>query len=192
VTGQPYFDTAVVKVIDAHTVAETHKKDGKTVTTVAFNVSPDGGKVIVDISDSSASSGAPSVMKFEDTRVSKGPAGSHAISGSWRATKLISASDNGLLTTYALSGSTLKMTNPLGQSFEAPLDGTDAPFKGDPGQTSVSMKKVDDRTIDETDKRDGKVIATARLAVSADGQTMTVSWKDTLRGSSGSFVQVKQ
>jgi hypothetical protein len=63
---------------------------------------------------------------------------------------------------------------------------------GDPGQTSVSMKRIDDRTIDETDKRDGKIIGTSRLTVSADGRTMTVVWKDALRGSSGSFTNIKQ
>ena len=63
---------------------------------------------------------------------------------------------------------------------------------GDPGQTSISMKKVDDLTIDETDKRNGKVIGTARLTVSADGKTMKVVWKDLERNSDGSFMQNKQ
>jgi hypothetical protein len=30
------------------------------------------------------------------------------------------------------------------------------------------------------------------LSVSADGKTMTVAWKDLLRGSEGSFTYVKQ
>lgn len=192
VSGHPYYDTVAVKVVDASTIVETDKKGGKTVTTATLKVAADGKTLTYEASDSSASSGAPMTYSIEDTRVTKGPAGSHAVSGSWRAVKVLSASDNALLVTYALAGSTLKMSNPLGQSYAAPLDGTDAPYVGDPGQTSVSMKKIDDHTIDETDKRDGKVIGTARLRVSADGKTMTVAWKDLLRGSSGSVSYVKQ
>lgn len=192
VSGHPYYDTVAVKVVDANTIEETDKKAGKAVTTTSYKVSSDGGTAIFDSSDSSASSGAPVQMKFEEQRIASGPAGSHAISGSWKAVKFLSASDNGLLVTWSLSGNTLKMTTPIGQSYAAPLDGTDVPFVGDPGQSSISMKKIDDHTIDETDKRDGKVIGTARLTVSADGKTMRVVWKDLLHGMDGSFTNVKQ
>jgi hypothetical protein len=192
VAGHPYFDTAAIKVVDDSTIEEIDKKGGKTVTTSTYKVSADGNTATFDITDSSASNADPVKVKGEDARVAKGPAGSHAISGSWRATKLDTVSDNGLLTTWSLSGDTLKMTTPTGQSYAAPLDGTDSPFSGDPGQTSVALKKVNDHTIDETDKRNGKVIGTARLTASADGKTIKVVWKDLLHGSNGSFTYVKQ
>jgi hypothetical protein len=192
VTGHPYYDSVSIKVVDANTVEETDKKAGKTVTTSKLTISSDGKTMMFDQSDSSDSSGAPVVVKGEATQVAKGPAGSHAISGSWRTTKFTNMSDNGLLTTYALNGTTLKMTTPTGQSYSVPVDGTDSPFMGDPGQTSVSIKRVNDSTIDETDRRDGKVIASAHISVSADGKTMTVAWKDALHGSSGSYTAMKQ
>jgi hypothetical protein len=192
VTGHPYYDSVAVKVVDANTIVETRKKGGKTVTTSTYKVSADGKTATFDVTDSSNSSGDPVKVKGQDTRVANGPAGSHAVSGSWRTVKFDSVSDNGLLTTWALSGNTLKMSTPTGQSYSAPLDGTDSPFMGDPGQTSISMKKVDDRTLDETDKRDGKVIGSARLTASADGKTIRVAWKDALHGTDGSFNFVKQ
>jgi hypothetical protein len=192
VKDSPYYDSVAVKVVDANTIAQTRKKAGKTVTTDTFKVSADGKTASFETTDSSVSSGAPVKYSGQDVRVASGPAGSHAISGSWRTVKLDSVSDNGLLTTWALSGNTLKMSSPLGQSYSAPLDGTDVPFVGDPGQTSVSMKKVDDRTLDETDKRDGKVITTARLTASPDGKTIHVVWKDVLHGTDGSFDYIKQ
>lgn len=192
VSGHPYFDSVSITVVDANTVEETDKKGGKTVTTSKSTVSSDGKTMMFDFSDSSNSNGAPVIAKGEAERVAKGPAGSHAISGGWHTTKFTNVSDNGLLTTYALSGTTLKMTTPTGQSFSAPVDGTDSPFMGDPGQTSVSIKRVDDSTIDETDKRDGKVIGSAHITVSSDGKTMTVAWKDALHGTSGSFKSIKQ
>jgi hypothetical protein len=192
VTGHPYFDTVSIKVIDDNTVEETDKKGGKTVTVSTTTVSADGKSATFDVSDSSNSNGAPVLQKGELVRVGKAPPGAHAISGRWRATKFDNISDNGLLVTYALSGSTLKMTQQTGQSYSAPLDGTDAPYTGDPGQSSVSLKRVDDHTIDETDKRDGKVISTEHMTVSADGKSMKVEWKDLLHGSTGSFTNVKQ
>jgi hypothetical protein len=192
VSGHPYFDTVSVKVVDDHTVEETDKKAGKTVTVATFKVASDGMTETYEATDSSNSNADPVKMKAELSRVGKPPAGAHVISGSWRAGKFDDMSENGLLVVYAIDGNNLKMTMPTGQSFSAPLDGTASPYMGDPGQTSVSMKRIDDRTIDETDKRDGKIIGTSRLTVSADGRTMTVVWKDALRGSSGSFTNIKQ
>ena len=192
VTGHPYFDSVSITVVDASTIEETDKKGGKTVTTSKSTVSSDGKTLMFEFSDSSNSNGAPVVGKGEAERVAKAPAGSHAISGGWHTTKFTNVSDNGLLTTYALSGTTLKMTAPTGQSYSAPVDGTDSPFMGDPGQTSVSIKRIDDNTVDETDKRDGKVIGSAHITVSADGKTMTVAWKDALHGTSGSYKAIKQ
>jgi hypothetical protein len=50
-------------------------------------------------------------------------------------------------TTYLVKGSTLSMSDRLGRSFVANLDGTDAPYKGDPSYTSVSVKLIDSRLI---------------------------------------------
>jgi hypothetical protein len=192
VTGHPYYDTVSVTIVDEHTVDLTHKKAGKTVISATFKVASDGLSETYESTDSSDSSGAPVKMKADLSRIGTAPSGAHAVSGSWRAVKFEDLSENGLLTTYALDGDTLKMTQPTGQSFSAPLDGKDSPFLGDPGQTSISMKRIDDRTIDETDRRDGKVIGTSHLTLSADGRTMSVAWHDLLQGSSGSYVNIKQ
>jgi len=192
VSGHPYYDTASIKILDDRTIEETDKKDGHTVTTSTSKVSVDGKSLTFELTDRSASSGAPLIVKGEARRIATGPAGSHAISGSWRTTRYENISDNGLLVSYALKGSTFKMTNPLGQSYAAPLDGTDSPYRGDPGTTSVSVKRISDQSIEETDKRDGKIIGVARMTVAADGKTMTVAWQDLLHGTSGSFMNVKQ
>jgi len=192
VAGHPYYDTVSIRVIDDNTMEETDKKGGKVVTVTLTKVSGDGQTETFDVADSSNSNGAPVKMKGVDTRVAKGPAGSHAVSGSWRMTKFENISDNGLLVTYAMDGAKLKMTAPTGQSYSAPLDGTDSPYLGDPGQSSISLKRIDDHTIDETDYRSGKVISTEHMSVSADGKSMAIAWKDLLHGSKGSYTNVKQ
>jgi hypothetical protein len=192
VSGHPYFDTMSIRVVDDRTIEETDKKNGRTVTTSKTWVSADGNTLMFEFSDSSATNADPVTGKGEDTRVAKGPAGSHAISGSWRTSKMDTISDNAMMVTYKVSGDTLSMSNPTGQSYTAKLDGTDSPYKGDPGTTSVSVKKVDKNTMEETDKRDGKVIGVAHMAVSADGKTLTVKYDDKLHGTSSEITAMKQ
>jgi hypothetical protein len=192
VSGHPYFDTMSVKVVDDRTIEETEKKNGKTVVTSKTMVSTDGKTAAFEFSDSSATNAEPVTGKGELMRVAKGPAGAHAISGSWRTSKIENVSDNGITVTYKVDGDTLSMTSPTGQSYSAKLDGTDAPYKGDPGTTSVSVKKLSKNAIEETDKRDGKVISIARISVGPDGKTMTIAVRDKLHGTTSQFVAEKQ
>ena len=192
VSGNPYHDSVSVKVVDDHTIEETDKKAGKIVSTSKQTVSPDGNTATFEFSDSSATNGDPVTGKGEATRVAKGPAGSHAISGSWKFGKMEDLSANALLLTFKVEGDTLTMNNPTGQGYTAKLDGTDAPYKGDPGTTSVSVKKLGKNTIEETDKRDGKVIGIYRMTVGPDGKTMTIAITDKLRGTSSQYAAEKQ
>jgi hypothetical protein len=70
--------------------------------------------------------------------------------------------------------------------------GTRIPDKGDPGTTSVSAKSIGKSTIEETDKRDGKVISVARISVSAGGKTMTIAVNDKLHGTTSKFLAEKR
>jgi hypothetical protein len=191
-SGNPYYDTMSIKVMDDRTIEEIDKKNGKTVGTSKTWISTDGNTMMSEFSDSSATSGAPVTGKGEATRVAKGPAGSHAISGSWKTSKMDFLSDNALSITYKASGDSLSMSSLTGQSYTAKLDGTEAPYKGDPGTTSVSVKRLDKNTIEETDKRDGKVMSVARMMVTADGKTMTLAVDDKLHGTTSQFVAAKQ
>jgi hypothetical protein len=192
VSGHPYFDTMSVRVVDDRTIEQTSKKNGKVVATSKTSVSADGKTLTFEFSDSSASNAGPVTGKGQATRVAKGPAGSHAISGSWRTAKVDTVSDNGLLFTYKVGGDSLSMTTPTGQSYTAKLDGTEAPYKGDPGTTSVSVKKAGRGALEETDRREGKVISVSRMSVSADGKTMTIKVDDKLHGTQSEFTAKKQ
>jgi hypothetical protein len=191
VGGHPYYDTVSIRMVDDHTIEETDKKDGKTVTTSKARVSADGNTLMLEFSDSSATNGAPVTGKGEETRVAKGPAGSHAISGSWRMAKMDALSENAMSVTYKVTGDSLSMSNPTGQGYTAKLDGTEAPYKGDPGTTSVSVKKMGPSAIEETDKREGKVISVVRMTVSADGKKMTILVDDKLHGTHAEFAATK-
>ena len=70
------------------------------------------------------------------------------------------------------------MTDRMGRSFEAKLDGTDAPYKGSPEFTSVSIKLINPNTLEESDKNDGKVVKICTWSVDADGKTMHARFDD--------------
>lgn len=192
VTGHSYYDSVAIKVINDRSVEETDKKNGKVVTTATTVVSADGKTATFEYSDSSATNGAPITGKGEATLAKAGPAGSHAISGDWKMSKMDSISENAVLVTYKIEGDSLTMSDPTGQSYVAKLDGTDAPYKGDPGLTTVSVKRIDKNTIQETDKRDGKALVVARMTVSADGKSLTFASQDVERGTTSKVTAIKQ
>ena len=192
VTGHPYVDSIAIKVVSDHEIQETDKKGGKVVGTSTSTVSADGKTIAFTFKDSSDTNGGPPITgKGEAMRVAAGPAGSHAISGSWRTSKLESLSDNAIVWTYKVSNNEVTMTTPTGQSYTAKMNGPDAPMKGDPGITSVSVKTMGN-TYEETDKRDGKVISVFKLTVAADGKTAKATAEDTLQNKTTGFDAVKQ
>src|SRR5712692_8241678 len=139
-------------------------------------VSADGNTLNDKFTDTTGTQ--PVTGEVTSTRVSPGPAGSHAISGSWRTEKVNSVSSNGLTVTYQGTADGLKMSDPNGASYDAKFDGKDYPIQGDIGHTMVSLKRISANRIEETDKRDGKIVGVARMTVSPDGKTMHVNYDD--------------
>jgi hypothetical protein len=181
VRGQPY-DTISVKIVDRHTVREIEKKNGQTVSDEKLTVSADGNTVTDEFGN----------WKLTMARIAKAPAGAHALSGSWQPLKMESTSDSELLVTYRLEGEIFSMSRPTGQSYTAKLDGTDAPYKGDPDTNGVAVKRISKNVLEETDKLNGKAVSLARLTVALDGKSMTISVRDLRDGSTSEFTMRKQ
>ena len=53
-------------------------------------------------------------------------------------------------------------------------DGKDYPVTGTPNEDTRAYTKVDDKTLDFTSKKGGKVTAQGRVVISADGKSRTV------------------
>jgi len=191
VTGHTYYDTVSARIVDDNTAEITNKKDGKTVYTETDAVSSDGNMLSTKFSDQTGGNKEPVTGEIVYKRVGKRPAGAHAISGSWRGEKVTSVSNNGLTVTYQGTENGLKMTAPTGQSYDAKFDGKDYPIDGDPGHTMVSLKRIGD-SVEETDKRDGKVIGVSRMTVSADGKTIDVVFNDKRQGTTMTYKMEKQ
>ena len=84
---------------------------------------------------------------------------------------------------YEAAGDSVKVTvdgtdgegKPLHSEWTGKFDGKDYPVTGDPNTDTRSYKKVDDHTLESTNKKGDKVGITARGVVSADGKTRTVT-----------------
>ena len=63
--------------------------------------------------------------------------------------------------------------------YTANFDGKDYPLTGSQMADTVSLKRVDARTTERTDKKGGKVAQTLTRVVAQDGKTMTVTSKGT-------------
>jgi len=59
--------------------------------------------------------------------------------------------------------------------YTAAYDGNDYPIKGSPVANTVTLKRIDARTTERFDKKDGHVMLVYRRVVSPDGKTMTVT-----------------
>jgi len=190
VAGHPYYDTVAVHVVNASAVEIIQKKEGKVMFTDTATVSSDGNTLTDKFTDNTGTQ--PVTGEAVSTRVSPAPAGAHALSGGWRTSKVENMSSNGLTVTYQATADGLKMSDQNGNSYDAKFDGKDYPIKGDPGNTMVSLKRVGNDTIEETDKRGGKVVGVNRMTVSKDGKSIQVEYTDKERGTRTAFTMEKQ
>ena len=191
IEGNPYADTIAVKIVDEFHVDMVSKKGGKVVSQSKFAVSTDKNSMVREYSNASPNNAEVVKGATSYARVAYDKTGSNQMSGSWRAQKADKRSENGLKVTYKSEGDTMNMSAPTGESYSAKTDGTDAPFKGDPGTTSVSVK-VKKNSLEETYKRDGKVIGMSKMDVDAAGKSAKVDWIDNLTRTNGNYVMVKQ
>ena len=194
VDGNPRFDTVSVTVIDDRSVRLVGRRGGHVVIDATTVVAVDGqsmvetyaavmkvGEDVVPMTSPlvSAGAGAARPVLFGATARRMGPvtAGAHLLTGSWKVVDidLINHDED---TTYHVADGVLTMVDMLGRSFAARLDGTIAPYHGDPRFTGVSVRWVDDRTIEESDLAGDAVIQVTRWSVDPDGTTMHVRFDD--------------
>lgn len=190
VAGQP-FDTVSVTIVDAHTIKIVSKKGDKTIEEDTSTVSADGKlntfKTITYPANGSSPQNSSTTLK----RVGVLAAGVHATSGGWVPLKFTDTEAD-LAFTFKSNGDELTMTDPTGDSYTAKFDGSDYPYQGGYYTSVVSLKRIDARTIVETDKRDGKVLNEQKMTVSPDGKSMTIVSHNPMNDMTSTFVAMKK
>ncbi len=69
--------------------------------------------------------------------------------------------------------------------YKVKADGTDQPTPGNPYVDTVAITIVNDHEIDETDKKDGKLVGTSKTVISPDGKTSSFSFTDSSNTNGG-------
>ncbi len=189
VSGSKDFDTLSITPTDANNLQLTRKKDGKLVSESKDVVSQDGKTLISEFMEYPPH-GMPYGGKYIRTRLAAGPPGSHAISGTWKATKLEDVTDAALTFTFKSTAEAISMKSGTGEWYEAKFDGKDYPFKGGaPGRT-IALKRVSENMIEESIREDGKPIVLSQVTVT--GNTLQFISKDLRSGTTTSFTANKQ
>jgi hypothetical protein len=189
VTGHDYYDTLIMKIVDAKTLERTAKLAGKVTGVYTASVSADGSTLNGKFTDYTGAK--PATFSFTEQRVAAGPAGSHAVSGSWAPDRTTDANDAGTIVTYKMTDDAFSMSA-NGQSYHAKFDGKEYPIEGDPGHTMVTLKRVDANTVIETDRRQGKITDEIRLAAAKDGKTIHLADKDPIHAQTTTITLEKQ
>ena len=80
---------------------------------------------------------------------------------------------------------------PMHSGYTSKFDGKDVPWPGNPMADTAAPKKIDDNTYENIWKKAGKATVTAKVSVSKDGKTLTVSQNGTdAKGAAVSSVAV--
>ena len=104
--------------------------------------------------------------------------------GTWKLNEAKSKVAAGLMKNstviYEVDGDNVKVTTdgtrdgkPIHTEWTGKFDGKDYPVTGDSAADMRSYTKVDDHTLAIANKKDGKVVMSGRITVSADGKTRT-------------------
>ncbi len=111
--------------------------------------------------------------------------------GTWKLneakSKLDPAQGKNPVVKYEAAGDKIKATvegvdkegKSVNSTWTGKFNGKDYPVEGDSRIDSRSYKQVNDRTLEMTIKKDGKVVMTGTIKVSADGKSRTVTTEST-------------
>ena len=182
VANHAYYDAESVKVVDDKTVQQSTKLKGRETGHSTLTVSPDGKTLTINWTDTSVANAKPNSGSFEETRVASGPAGSHALSGSWKPAKIGGVNQEAITLTLKADADMLHLSSPTGVSYDAKLDGSATPIKGDPAGATASVKKLAGNSYQETDTAGGKVVGVTTFTLGSDGK-LTILSEDPRNGS---------
>jgi len=161
--------TAAWKQIDANSWETTYKLDGRVLSVDTIHISADG-KTMTE----TAKGTKPNGEAFNDVTTLQRTSGGPGLTGKWKSTEVKSSTEMWEITPNGDDGLTMKIVD-----FDAictmKFDGKDYPATGPtvPKNFTLAARKTGPRSLEMTEKMDGKVLSTDSFSVSADGKTLT-------------------
>lgn len=185
-------ETIAVGVIDSRSIRIVIKRDGKTVVETTRTASEDGQTLRDLTTGYPREDGEPVAAEVTYKRVGGQPEPpANQISGSWKPVA-VTRSENGLLVTFKMKDDELSVSTPTGFRWTAKIDGKESPVEGSYTTDSVSIKRIDYRTIEASFKAGGHLVRVDRITVSEDGMTMTTVSENEMNGRTDTVVATKQ
>jgi hypothetical protein len=173
-TDQPAYGgtTLSAKADAADTWIVERKEDGRLLLRATWKLSKDGGR-LTDFYREFESDGSTVSMDYVYQRSGEGS----GFAADWRSIKETMNSPYGLqVKAYQGDGLSLIFTAQQ-RTKNLKLDGKEYPKEGPNARpdSSFSSRRVDERTLEMTDKAGGEVIETREIRVSPDGKTLTMT-----------------
>jgi hypothetical protein len=187
VNGRAYFDTAQVTVTGPRSADIVLKRGSKEIVRFSDTVAADGTTLTSKVTNHQGAQ--PETDEFTAKRLAAAPAGSHPLSGSWQEEQHSRGEQRAVQYRMTTEGFQMRWN---GRSYDAKFDGKEYPVVSDPGRTTVSLKKIDDSTIEETDHRQGKIVDEIRLTLAKDANTIVVIDQDIALGQTITYTLERQ
>jgi hypothetical protein len=93
---------------------------------------------------------------------------------------------------YTCTKDSFSAETSLGERYTAKFDGNFYTVEDDPGHTMVSTKLIDNRTVELSSKRNGKIVSVSRLSVAPDGNSIRAVFENKESGGKTVFDFEKQ
>jgi hypothetical protein len=170
-TDQPgMFGTTVsIAIAGPHNWTVVRKKNGKTLLTGNWNLADDG-KTLTDHFSSIQANGTTSSVNYVYART----AGDSGFLGSWEA----KSDDNSAfeLQIQPWEGDGISFVDASeGLTRNMKFDGKDYPIAGGYPESAASGRRVNERSVEVTDRIKGRIADTQEIEVSPDGKTLTIT-----------------
>ncbi|HEX8307743.1 MAG TPA: hypothetical protein VF645_04920 [Allosphingosinicella sp.] len=171
-----------VAIVDSRTIS-THIVQPGLVRTTRMRVSSDGRTARYVSIDRRTGIKGPLRTEYVAQRTASGPAGAHAVSGTWRGVRYASVPVALRTTILSDGGDGLGYRTGTGYSYDARYGGGFVPILGPyDGGLSVSVRKVDPYRVVETRRRGSVDVQLRTYTVARDGRRMEIATTDAATG----------
>jgi hypothetical protein len=167
VTGSTLYDMASWKQIDPRAFEHTMKKDSKVVYTVRTVCAADG-KTRTWKNTRNLANGGTATSEGIQERTAGEVDPSNPLLGNWRQIPFMKIEGK---------GKGIRLMS--GITYTANFDGKDYPVTGSNNTDTVSLKRLNAQTVEQTSKKGAKVVLKSNWVMSDGGKTLTITSKGT-------------
>jgi hypothetical protein len=160
---------ATWKQIDPATWETTYRLNGVVLSVETTHISADGKTMTV-----TAKGTKPNGEAFNDSTTLQRTSGGPGLTGKWKSTAVKSSTEMWEITPNGDDGLTMKIVD-FNAVCTLKFDGKDYPATGPtiPKNFTLAVRKTGARSLEMTEKMDGRVVSADTFTVSADGKTLT-------------------